>query len=616
MRIKSLQEKTASLEAKDICKEILENFVNLPDVQIATVLVEKLKTVGDSDKHVTKFIQAVEKIESINDLGVAKGIAFLKETQIYSYPGLKYALEKIENSLVYKQVKIVESNNASKEFRPGDTWSTLNLKNSFRLQENNVSGQPEYMLVDAMLESLKNFIWDASVESIYRGIKTKREELRENIDIAISIYNMKSNKGSFFFDSIIPRLEEHFLNPTVSSRSSIIEDLRKLNFYPVARNLSESLARIQNTANSGVQIVSDNTKCEVSSIYSPVLLENDGEYFYVRGNYFCKKAGNISKVTEGEVSSLPEKFRELCRIISSPHVFIKEGKISFYLKKDKVEILENEKKVEVRFNGKKVSGNDLAKNMVSAGLFRLEESRIAYDVQSLAESFENIYDIDFGKVIESKLYKGSFVILMKNEDSIYINKVNESNRSNEFFSKLNSTQARNQILEFVGFDIKESMLEYLEKDESHLKELREHQLEVVKSISIVESNLNRLISAMGKELVAKAPEIVELKSALEYEMLSLKATHRSISEKIKAFENRSTSDIPYEAGEEVKLNDTGEIATITSVDSTRNMLVVVTSTGRSVEVPATKVSSVESNMTNSAAKNAEDEESKKKQPQE
>jgi hypothetical protein len=614
-RIKNLQENTSSLEAKAVCKEILENFVNLPESQLSSALVEKLKSVGDSDKHVARFVQATEKINSIQDLGVARGIATVKESQIYTYPGLKYGLEKIENSLIYKQVRVVENESSSKDFKAGDTWTGLNIKsNGFRVETSNTSGSPEFMLIDATLECLKTFVWDAVVEGVYKELKNKREDLSESIDIAISISNMKSNKGSFFFDNVIPKLEEHFLNPTDSSRTSILEELRKLSFYPAAKNLSESLSKIQRKATGSVQVIAENSKCTVSSIYSPVLLENGGENFFVKGNFYCKKDGAIKKINEEESKSLPEKFRDICRIISSPSVFVKEGKISFYLKRDKVEILENESKVEVRFNGKPVTSNELAKNMVSAGLFRLEESKIAYDVQSLAESFGNIYDIDFGKIIESNVYPGSYAILMKDGDKIYLNKVNESMKSNEFFSGLNATQARNQILEFIGFDIKESMDEYLAKDEVHLKELREQQIEIVKSISIVEANLLKVNSAMENEMMASTPEVQELRSTLEREMASLKSTHRSIAEKIKAFENKTSSDIGFEVGEEVKLTESGDIATVSSINSSRNTLIVVTSNGRTVEVPAGKAVSLHAELEKANAKNAEEitESSKKK----
>ena len=611
-RIKDLQEKTSSLEAQSACKEILENFINLPENQISSALVEKLKTVGDSDKHVDKFIHVSEKINAVNDLGVARSIATLKESEIYSYPGLKYGLSGIESALIFKQVKIVESEGAeSKTFKPGDTWSSMNMKNSsFKIEHSNTAGKPEYMLIDATLECLKTFVWDKVVESIYTELKATRTRLNEDIDIAISLDTLKGGKGSFFFDSIIPKLEEHFVSPTDSSRVSIIEDLKKLNFYPAARALSESLNKIQRSEKGGVQLTSDNSKCSVSSIYSPILLENGGEYFFVKGNYYSKKDGAIAKLTE-EVNALPEKFKQVCRIISSPNVFIKEGKISFYLKKDKVEVLENEKQVEVRFNGSKVTSAELAKNMVSAGLFRLDESQIAFDVQTIAEQYATIFDLDFGKIIESTVYPGAYAILMKDGDKIYLNKTNETQKSNEFFSGLNATQARNQVLEFLGFDIKESLSEYLEQDDIKLNGLRESQIEIMKSIAIVEASLTKINDSLQNEFMASSPELVELKGTLESEIVKLRNTHRSIADEIKAFETKSTSDAGFEAGDEVKLTESGEAATVSSVNSSRDSLIVITASGKTVEVPVNKVSSLDAEIAQANEKNAaEDAEAK------
>jgi hypothetical protein len=156
------------------------------------------------------------------------------------------------------------------------------------------------------------------------------------------------------------------------------------------------------------------------------------------------------------------------------------------------------------------------------------------------------------------------------------------------------------------------MSEYLERDEAELKVLRESQIEIMKSISIVEANLNKVISVMENEMMANTPEVQELKGTLETEIASLKATHRNIAEKIKAFENKTSSDVGFEIGEEVKLTESGDLATISSINSSRNTLIVVTSNGKTVEVPSNKAISVHSEMAAASAKNAEVVESKKK----
>ena len=566
-RIKELQDNTVSSEAKGVCKEVLESFVNVPESQIEKAITDKLRTVETADKHVKKFIQVSEKISAVSDLGVAKNLAKLKESQIYAYPALSYGLTKIERNLITAQA-------------------------------------PEFMVVDAMIECLKTFIWDATVESCYKELKEKKAALNEDIEVCKSIYNLSNVKGSFMYEGIVAKLQEHFVNPTESSRTSIMEDLKKFSFAPEIKALAESFNRIQKSTKGGVQMVAENGRCTVSPIYSPVLLENANEYFFVKGNFYSKVEGKIVKIDEKASANLPEKFREVCRIISDPNVFIKEGKISFYIKRNKVEILENEKKVEVRFNGSKVTSNDLAKNMVSAGLFRLEESRVAYDVQKIAESFDNIFDLDFGKLIESNFHKGSYVILMKEGNSIYLTKVNESQKSNEFFSGLNATQARNIILEFIGYDIKESLSEYLEKDEIALKEMKEAQLEIIKNIAIIEANLEKVNTALQDAFMASNPEITNLKSMLENEISALRSEHRDLNDRIRAFEAKTTSDAGYETGDNVKLVETGDAATVTSINSSRGTVTVVTAKGKTLEVPNDKITSEEANLAQAEARNA------------
>ena len=577
-RIKELQEKTSSVETKQICKEITENFVNVPDSQLASTLVEKLQKIEDADKHVERFVNISQKISDVTNLGVAKSLAELndlrkqfKESQIYNYPALTYNLNKIESSL-------------------------------------NLSKTPEYMLIDPMIECLRTFTWDPTIEAVYTLLKTNREKLDESITIAKNIFIMENMKGSFMYEGIISKLEEHFTNPTQSSRGSLIEDLKKFNFSSEARTLSESLKKLQGK-NGSVQIIAENSKCEISPAFSPVVLHDGNEIMYIRGNFYSKKGNKINKLSE-EVKSLPEKYVDLCRIVSLPNVFIKEGKISFFVKRDKVEILENESGIDVLFNGSKVPTGELAKHMVSAGMFRIDEAQTAYDVQKITESFKSIYELDFAKIIESRVYQGSYVILMKSDDNICLTKVNESNKSNEFFTDLNASKARNIILEFIGYDIKESLPEYIEKDELKLKELREQKIKLADSISIIESQITKLDLASNEPVLKDSPQVKTLKDILDKEITKLKNNYSKVSSDIKTFES-TLSDAGYETGDTVKLKSNGELATVQSVNSSRKTLLVITNSGKSVEVSLNDIVSKEDEIVVSQEKNKEEDDKKK-----
>ena len=577
-RIKELQEKTSSLETKQVCKEVLENFVNIPDNQLASSLVEKLSKIEDTDKHVDKFISMTKKISDVTNLGVEKSLSELsemrkqfKETQIYNYPALTYNLNKIESAI--------------------------------KLQK-----MPEYMVIDSMIECLKTFTWDPTIENVYKLLRENRENLDEAITVAKGIYVLRNIKGSFMYDGIVEKMEEHFVNPTQTSRSSILEDLKKMNFTQEVRIISESLKKIH-SKNGSMQIVSENGKCEVSSVFSPVVIHEGNEILYVKGNFYSKNGEKITKLSE--VNSLPEKYLDLCRIVSSPNVFVKEGKIQFFMKRNKVEVFEGENGTEVSFNGNKVPNGELAKNMVSAGLFRIDEAQTAYDVQKISESFKNIYELDFAKVIESKIFQGSYVILMKTGDNISLTKVNESTKLNEFYTNLNAAKTRNLVLEFLGYDIKESLPEYIAKDEQKLNQLKEAKIKLAESIAIVEGQIAKLSAVANEPALNDSAEVKELRQVLDEEITKLKENYKHISNEIKEAEN-SINESGYEVGDEVKINETGELATVSSIDSTRNTITVITASGRTAELDIKKISSLDSEIVKAEEKNKEAEDSKKK----
>lgn len=570
-RVKELQEKTSSLETKQVCKEVMENFINIPENQLASSLVEKLSNIKDADKYVEKFLTVTQKISDVTNLGVAKSLSELgslrreiRESAVYNYPALTYNLNKIESAM-------------------------------------NITKMPEYMVIDDLIECLKVFTWEPAIKGVYDLLKENREKHDESIVVARNIFTLANAKGSFMYESVVNKLEEHFANPTQSSRASIIEDLKKFNFNPEVRSLSESLKKLQGK-NGSMQIIAENSKCEVSSVFSPVALYEGNEVLFVRGNFYSKKNNEISIISE-EVKLLPDSYKELCRIVSSPNVFIKEGKVSFFLKRNKVEISENENSVDVFFNGSKVPTTDLAKHMVSTGMFRLDEAQTAYDVQRITESFKNIYELDFAKIIESKVYQGSYVILMKSGDNISLSKVNESVRSNEFYKNITVSQARNLILEFLGFDIKESMPEYISKEESKLNSLKETKIKISQSIAIVESQISKLETAEKEPALNGSLELKELRKILDSEISKLKENYSKISSEIVSFE-KAINECEYEVGESVKINETGELASIVSIDSSRKTVTVVTSAGKSREIGVNKISSTKADLSHAAMDNS------------
>ena len=567
-RVNKLVEKTSSIECKDICKEVLE-MNNVPEEQLESSLVEKLKGIKDSDKHVAAFVKSATKAMKIKNLGITKAISKIRESQSYHYPALRYTLDKFERAKVNE-------------------------------------GIDDYLVVEDFISSMKDFVWDKNVKESLDEVRESFESEREAVLVSKALFEFRRAKGNFIFEKVCSMLEDHFDNPTEASRSALIESLIKFSYSPVAKSLMESLKKIQSsiTNPNGLNIIAENNNCEVSPVYSTIFVENGKEFFTIKGDVFKKEGSIVEKVTPEEFQSLSENVKRSYSILNSSNFFVKEGKASFYLGKNKIEISEGENATKVLFNGKQIPSSDIARNLVSSGMIRLEEAKVASDIQFINDVFENFYEIDFAKVISSKIYEGSYATIMKVDDKIYLNRVNTSMKANEFFTDLNATQARNIVLEFLGYDIKESMVEFLEKDEAEILAVKEQQTAILTNMSIVEGELNKIAAAKQDAFIAAQPQIKALEEMLTNELSQLRTQYNELSSKLKKFEAKS-SEAGVEIGEDVKL-ESGETATVTAIDSNTKKVSVVTADGKTSEHPISKITSVEKAQESAMKKNEED----------
>jgi len=554
-RVNKLLERTTSLECKNVCKEVLEMYNNVPEDQLSQALVEKLKDIKDADKFVSSFIQSTEKSMKIKDLGISKAISKIRESQTYHYPALRYSLDKFERA------KINE-------------------------------GTLDYLIAEEFLNALRDFTWDANVKEALDSVREVYEADKELVQISKAVFEFRKAKGNFLFEKVCETLEDHFESLTEASRSAAIEELSKFSYNSTAKSLYETLKRIQSSSKkNSLNIIAENNNCEVSQAYSTIFVENGNEYFTVKGDVYKKSSNLVEKVGPEEFSSLSENIRRSYEILNSPHFFVKEGKASFYLGRNKIEISESENSTKVLFNGKQVPSSEIAKNLLSTGMIRLEEAKAASDIQFVNDTFSNFYELDFAKVISSKIYEGSYVTLMKVDENIYLNKVNTSMRTNEFFSGINATQARNLVLEFLGYDIKESLSEYIERDEAEMNAIREQQSEIIKNITILEGQISKIENSKKDQFFASQPQVKALEEMLSQELAALKDQYSTLNLKLRKFEAK-TSDAGVELGEDVKIVETGEIATVSAIDSNTKKVTVVSSDGKTQEYPINKIASV------------------------
>lgn len=495
-RISDLLESTSSIEAKLVCKEVLEAFSSAPESHISESLSERLKTVSDSDKHVEKFIAVTSKLNKVNNLSVNEALSKLKACPIAGYSGFGYNIAKIENAVIAQNA-------------------------------------PAYMVIDPLIESISSFTWEPAVKEILESLIKVREENAEEILTLKGIQSLGGSKASFLFNDAIAKLESHFYTPTNVSRSSILESLGKFSYNPGVKELLEGLRKFSSD-NGKTELIVENSNVNIVPAYSYVYkLDESTEFFFVKDKVYKKLNEGISLASEEEIKSLPEAFKSVYTILNSPAVSITEGKITVFAKRSKVELFENESGVIAKVNGNEIASKDIARTLMSTGILRMDESVYANAIQTLADNFDKIYDMDFVKVLESKLYSGVYSVLMNVNNSLSIAKVNPAMKLDEFATYSTVNEARSEVLNFLGYDIKESFSEFLDEEEKTLNALKESQKGLVSRIESLEREIQKINESLKDSYIAGNAKVSELKAVLESELETVKSEYSILVESIK-----------------------------------------------------------------------------------
>lgn len=495
-RVTSLLENTSSLEAKNVCKELLEAFHNIPEYELSEAIVNKLKTISDSDKHVNKFIKVSEKLNIVSNLSVNESISKLKTCPIAGYTSFGYNLSRIENQVVSQNL-------------------------------------PAYVTIDALVEAISSFTWEPAVKEIYENLVALRESNKEDILTMKGLYTLGLAKGNFLYNDAIAKLENHFFSPSEASRSSILESLNKFSYNPGVKELLEGIRKI--SASTGkTELISENKNVNIVPAYSFVHKMNETEeFFFVKGKVYKKTNESVSLATNEEFEALPSDFKNVFGIFNSPNIVISESKITVFAKRTKIELFESEGIITALVNGKSIPCSDVARSLVSTGILRIDESKYANEIQILANNFDKIFELDFVKVLESKIYEGLHSVIFNVANNLSVAKFNPAMKTDELIACNTINEARTELLNFLGYDIKESFSEFLDEEEKTLNLLKENQNVIISKIESLERELSKISESLKDPYIAGNEKVLELKAVLESELSNLKTEYSSIVESIK-----------------------------------------------------------------------------------
>jgi hypothetical protein len=470
-----------------------------------------------------------------------------------------------------------------------------------------VKGISEAFLIEHMIKDLEAFSWEKNAKSALDNLKKVYESRVKEIEVAKAIEEINRTAGKEIFSTIVESMK-NWIGSEEKIADKLISDLKKWAFNPSVRTLIEKLTALEGKNDKRFSISVNSGNCEVKSLIAPALVYESSTVFMASDRFFKAESGKISILERKEASQLPKEFLKAALLLSQPSIKINENGLDLYINQKKVSVLiESESGLKtVKVDGVKIP-NDKLGFMLS---MQLRNSinyapQIVDDVISVIESADYLTDIDFGKKIVSKVYEGVEANVFKYSNKAYVQRVNPAMRKNELFEG-NGNQVVNNVKEFLGFDISESMVELLNTEDKVLVILKNDKEAVKANLQIVESEITKLKKAIElNPNLQNSDEIKEAQSILEAESGKLKSKWNQVNVEIERFEkghkkvSKITENEGYGVNTEIKVKRSGERGKVMGVNNNSKTYTVVFENGRTGEFFFSDVIDLNDELSNS-----------------
>ena len=448
-------------------------------------------------------------------------------------------------------------------------------------------GISEAFLIEGFLNDLRSFSWENSVPTVLENVNSIFENRRREVEVVKAYETIKNTPGKDLFTDATDQMKNWLVSEKKSS-DSLVHGLKRFGFNPLVRNLVSFLSLYENKNPNKFNLGVDNNVCEVTNIYSPIMVSESGSIFFSSGK-FLKINDSDNSLIECSIEEVSEEFQNKSAIISDRDVIIEGNRIALNLGNNKIEIVfENEEK-KIFFNGRAIKEADLpAAVSVTTNSLLENSSYKSAKASFIAKTADEIVDIDFGKKIKSKVYEGVEANIFKYADKIYVQTVNPAMRLNSLY-EANATQAINIVRDFIKYDISESLTEFLQGEEAFLSVMKNDKNEIVKNIGILEGELAKIYKVKSDNpLIANSQELSNLEESLENELQVLKDKWNQINVEITRFESSAKSisvneEMGYPIDTEVRVKRNGSKGKIVGVDGSSKTYTILFKEGKTGE---------------------------------
>jgi hypothetical protein len=517
-RIEKLKNQTSDVEVREVLENILEFAGNVSEQKLSSITRERLNNFKKKDSLVEKFLETEKHISRLDDMGISRALDRIKYTGVWEHnPRIQYVSEWYEKS--------------------------------------KLTNTPDFLIVEQFIGQMKPFCFDPSINEAVQVVSKMQTMMAEEIAVANTIHLLENSRSSKFYKPLLESMHSYLENKSDANRSGLIAEMETYAYEPVIRNLQNVLKTFEsNTNTSKFNITNGSTECSVNSVYSFVLVEKNADYFVVDNHYFKKINEQVTPIDIDAMARINDSFVTLNNILNEENVSIDKETLTYRYGNNKISINLSDKSINL--NGSSTKLEEVNRQLLESGIFRWNQQDDLNNFNLIFENIDTLCEIDFAKTIVSKKHTSIKASVIRLGDSVTVIKSNPYMNENKVFSSMNGTQARDLVLEFLNYDISESMHDFLAVEEQKIKQIESERRVILNRIEEYKENIQKIEEAQQDILLSGSEEIFTLKKELKREINKLKSEY---AEKTSALNSLKQYEREEFETEEDEFYDDGEI---------------------------------------------------------
>jgi len=487
MRIRKLMESLLDKHLNSPTGEQIRNLLSSPgfiDENLYRRHVIGVLENEDTIDEVKDFLKVQKRLDFLQDFGLTSVVEKLAGLELAKNPNVRLPLQQI-------------------------------LGNQFT---------PAYQKSQQLVEFLQRFVYDKNIEDLVTEMSTMLNEYAEDIYL-LNFKNYIKQKNFNTSGSLSEALQEYLENRSTENRIQLISRLTTYSFDGGVREFKSYIEGQNKTDALKFRAMNENT-FEVKGIYS-FILPTENQMVFKAGPVFLKKIED--KIVEAESVDVPPNFLELCNIISQSNYRVSESGVEIWIDKSKISMSVNETGKTLSVNEQVVDTNQF-RVMMNLHTRNRHQTLEILKAEKVFENLELLMNVDFGKEIYSKVHgdkKRTFVF--KVNETFHGVCVDTVNRTIFVSNDNKVVPLRENILEFIQFDIYEAFADYVDGEQKVLLETKERKAELLKELLDAEGVLEKLQrvnqqvkdDSVYSEVIAELQEKISLKKK-EYQDINLR----------------------------------------------------------------------------------------------